>query len=234
MMVTVIFDLDDTLYDRTQPLRKAFLHFEPANGLSFDKFLSIFTKNSDIAFDRVQAGHWTLAESHIFRIKETLHEMGISISDVQAHAFQTAYKNSQHHIEVHPFIIEILDFLREKKILTLILTNGPSAHQRSKIKSLGLGPYFKHNQIIVSEEEGIVKPDRRIFELAEKRFNFDKKQAWYIGDSYQNDMIGAYNAGWNSIWFHKDSLHKDNPSILPTKTVSSTLELKTLLIDLCK
>lgn len=229
-MYTVVFDLDDTLYDRNQPLEKAFLKFNPANGLSFDSFLKIFTKNSDLAFDQVKDGIWTLKESHIFRIRETLREMEIKISDDQAQVFQASYEDYQQTIKPYPEMVEILDYLQEKEIQTLIMTNGPSKHQRTKIKNLGLDLYFKPNEIIVSEEEGMTKPDKRIFELAEKRFHFNKNNAWFIGDSFDNDMVGAFNAGWHSIWFNKNNKLISHHTH-PTKTVISPLKLKEYLLD---
>jgi putative hydrolase of the HAD superfamily len=228
-MRTVVFDLDDTLYDRTQPLFKGFTNFEPARDLSFADFHKIYTKNSDIGFEQFTGGKWSLEESHIFRIKETLHEMGIDISSEQAQSFQASYQHFQHNIELYPSIVEILDFLHERKIQTLIITNGPSAHQRNKIKNLGLEPYFTPNEVIISDEVGIAKPDRGIFKLAEERFHIDRNHAWYIGDSYSADMMGASNAGWNTIWFNKNKELDLHPSYLPTKTVSSTSELKEYL-----
>ena len=186
--LTIVFDLDDTLYDRTQPLQKAFLDFDPAKNIPFDGFLKIFTQNSDIAFERVKDAIWTLEESHIYRIKDTLAQLEVTINEGQAQAFQRSYQHHQHHIELYPNILEILDFLQEKKIQTLIITNGPVKHQRTKIKNLGLDPYFKLEQILVSGEEGIAKPDVRIFRQAEERFYFHKNNAWYIGDSYHNDI----------------------------------------------
>lgn len=229
-MDTIVFDLDDTLYDRSQPLEKAFINFYPAKKLTFEKFLPIFTKNSDLAFDQMKEGIVTLEESHIFRIKQTLHEMGIEITDNQARAFQSSYQSFQESIELYSSVIDILEFLREKEIQTLIITNGPSATQRTKFKNLGLASYFKQDEVIISEEVGIAKPDKRIFEAAEKRFHFAKNHAWYIGDSYPNDIMGASNAGWHTIWFNKNNKPYDHPG-LPTKTVSSPLELKNYIFQ---
>jgi len=103
-------------------------------------------------------------------------------------------------------------------------------HQRNKIKNLGLNAYFRPEEIIVSGEEGIAKPDEGIFHLAEKRFRITPTKTWYIGDSYSNDIVGASKVGWNSIWF-QTSNEKVEKNIA-TKTVSSMLELKYLLIDM--
>ncbi|WP_428910018.1 HAD family hydrolase [Niallia sp. Krafla_26] len=231
-MFTFIFDLDDTLYDRTQPLQSALLDFPPAENIPFDVFLKVFTKNSDIAFDRVREGVWSLAESHIYRIKETLAPLGIHINEDQARVFQQTYQHHQQHIELYPAMSELLNFLKEKDIQPLIITNGPAQHQRTKIKNLGLDRYFTQEQVIISGEEGIAKPDVRIFEIAQERFQFQHKDAWYIGDSFNNDIVGASRAGWKTIWLTKDQQIDTPLSPPPTKTVSSPMELKEYILRL--
>ena len=231
-MATVAFDLDDTLYDRTLPLRKTFSLFGPASNLTFEDFYRVFQRNSDLAFERVKDGLWTLEQSHIFRIKETLKELGIAISDSEAMNFQNQYSQNQGRIELFPHIPEILDFLHSKKIQTIIITNGPSSHQRKKFDNLGLSCYFQQEQLIISEEVGIAKPDIRIFEFAEERFNLVKEDTWFIGDNYDFDIVGAANAGWNSIWFNHAHAERDSLIISPSKMVTSTLELEKLLFQL--
>lgn len=231
-MHSVVFDLDDTLYDRTQPLRKAFLEMVVKKDISFEQFYSIYQNYSDIAFDEVKDGKMTLKESHIFRISETLLDIGMRISKEEAERFQEAYAKYQQQIEPYPFILEILHFLRNKGVNTFIITNGPTPNQRNKIKHLGLNPYFKPEEIIVSSEEGAAKPDRKIFEAAEQRFNLIKNHTWYVGDSFTHDIIGAANSGWHTIWLNNHKKPQIDPSYSASKVVNSTLELKEYLIDL--
>lgn len=230
-MLTIAFDLDDTLYDRTQPLRKSLLHFEKTKDLSFENFYPIFEINREFAFEKVKERVWSLEESYIYRIQETLRQLGIDISDKEALSFQEHYEYQQQHIELLPHIEDILAFLQREDIQTFIITNGPSNNQRNKIKNLGLENYFRKEQVIVSGEEGVAKPDVRIFEVAEKRFPLEKKQTWFIGDSYENDIVGAHHAGWNSIWLkHERNNESMLPQITPTKTFTNTKDLQEFIV----
>lgn len=232
-LITVAFDLDDTLYDRTQPLRKTLLDFDTTKELPFHEFNEIFQKNSVFAFDKVTEGTWTLEESYIYRVTETLKEFGIHITKNEAQKFQQQYYENQQKIELFPHIIEILDFLNEKNVQTIIITNGPSPQQRVKVENLGLNQYFTVEQVIVSGEEKTAKPDIQIFESAEARFNLDKTNTWYVGDSYTHDIIGATNAGWKTIWMnHRNQEIDFEADVLPTKTVKSSTELKDVIFDL--
>ncbi|MFU0789552.1 HAD family hydrolase [Cerasibacillus sp. JNUCC 74] len=228
-MTIIAFDLDDTLYDRTLPLQKTFKEFSATKQLNFSQIYPIYQKNSDIGFEQVTRKRWTLEESYVFRIQETLQELNITITEQEALAFQAMYKNNQEHIELRPYIKEILDFLQDKGIQTLIITNGPSRNQRKKVKNLGLNNYFSDKEIIVSEEEHLAKPDQKIFELAEDRFRFTKQGAWYIGDNYQIDMIGAHQAGWTAVWLNPAKQLPANQPSVANKTVHTTEELKSYL-----
>ena len=33
--------------------------------------------------------------------------------------------------------------------------------------------------------------------------NLDPNNTYYIGDTFANDVVGAKNAGWNSIWINR-------------------------------
>ena len=77
-----------------------------------------------------------------------------------------------------------------------VITNGPKEHQLRKIKSLGLKRWVDEKDIIISSAVGCSKPDKRIFHMV-------SDHGLYVGDSYENDVIGAGNAGWDVIWLNK-------------------------------
>ncbi|MBE5784027.1 MAG: HAD family hydrolase [Clostridiales bacterium] len=54
--------------------------------------------------------------------------------------------------------------------------------------------------VIASAEEGVAKPDRRIYEIALKRAKCMPSQAVMIGDRVDNDIIPAKRLGMKTIW----------------------------------
>lgn len=54
--------------------------------------------------------------------------------------------------------------------------------------------------IIASAEEGVAKPDSRIFEIALERSNCEPANAIMIGDRIDNDIVPAKRMGMNTIW----------------------------------
>ena len=40
------------------------------------------------------------------------------------------------------------------------------------------------------------------FRLFESKLGFTPEDLWYIGDTYEADILSAGNAGWHSVWFN--------------------------------
>ena len=90
-----------------------------------------------------------------------------------------------------------MDYLKYKYQLAII-TNGTIIGQNTKIDSVGIRDYF--SQIVISHAVGCQKPDPEIFRLTVELLNIKPDEAVYVGDSYHNDILGAYKAGLKPIW----------------------------------
>ena len=54
--------------------------------------------------------------------------------------------------------------------------------------------------VIASAEEGVAKPDKRIFEIALNRSNCQPGESVMIGDRIDNDIVPAKRMGMHTIW----------------------------------
>ncbi|TMW70104.1 HAD family hydrolase [Alteribacter natronophilus] len=79
-----------------------------------------------------------------------------------------------------------------------IVSNGRTDFQRANIESLGITGFF--NSILISEEEGLSKPDKAIFERACERLGTEPEQCLFIGDHPENDVAAAERAGMKGVW----------------------------------
>ena len=61
---------------------------------------------------------------------------------------------------------------------------------------MGILNYFRIR--VCSGEVGIVKPDVRIFQLAEKRSGMKGSRILYVGDNVENDIKPAKSIGWSA------------------------------------
>jgi putative hydrolase of the HAD superfamily len=80
-----------------------------------------------------------------------------------------------------------------------VLTNGPSEFQRRKLETSGLGPEL--DAIAISGELGVAKPDREAFERALALLGTSAEETAMVGDSLENDVAGALEAGFAAtVW----------------------------------
>ena len=106
--------------------------------------------------------------------------------------------NFKQHCIAFPHIYEMLEELKNNKIALGMITNGYGQFQMDNIKALNIEKYF--DVILVSEWEGIKKPDPQIFMNALEKLNVEPSDSLFIGDHPENDVRAAQNVGMKIIW----------------------------------
>ncbi|MCH4827250.1 HAD family hydrolase [Planococcus halocryophilus] len=111
---------------------------------------------------------------------------------------QDYIREFQFHCVPFDQLIEMLEDLKSKNILLGMITNGYGQFQMDNIKALGIENYF--DMILVSEWEGIKKPDPEIFKRALRKLDVSPKHSIFVGDHPENDVKAAQNIGMKGIW----------------------------------
>ncbi|MGT2771507.1 HAD family hydrolase [Streptococcus marimammalium] len=204
MITSIVFDVDDTIYDQRRPYQLAIEKCFPDFDMKYIKEAYIrFRHYSDTGFPKVIAGEWTTEYFRFWRCKETLMEFGHpEIDEAMGIRFQKIYEHELANITMLDEMRMTLDFLKSKNVPMGIITNGPTEHQLKKVKKLGLYDYIEPKRVIVSQATGFQKPEREIFNLAAQQFDMNPRTTLYVGDSYDNDIVGAHKSGWHSMWFN--------------------------------
>jgi putative hydrolase of the HAD superfamily len=186
----VYFDLDRTLLDRdTSVVSFASAQFEAfrarLDGVARDAFVN--------AFIRLDARGSVWKDLVYQRL--TL-ELGVrSVSWEELFADFDA-RIAQHYVPF-PGMHETLRELARHYRLGLI-SNGRTEFQNRTITQLNLSSYF--SVILISEAEGVRKPDREIFHRALSRLDITPAEAAYVGDHPLTDMRAAREVGMWAIW----------------------------------
>ena len=108
-----------------------------------------------------------------------------------------------------------------------IVTNGIKEVQHSRIENSKIAKYI--DKIIISDEVGVNKPDKRIFEYAMNYFEImDKSEVIMIGDSLGADIKGGQNAGIDTCWVNLRNNVNDT-GIVPKYEVRKLEELFEIL-----
>ena len=190
----VIFDLDDTLVDWNKAADLMFqIVLEKCYGVDVEpntasKMLSDFKKlgNNGYSDKRVVFNTFYKKYPPVYGIPEA------EIYTFWDANFPTCFYPCDE-------TIDILGTIKQFAKLGMI-TNGRTETQKNKMKSAQL--YNLFDSIVVSEEAGISKPDKRIFELTLESLNVSSDKAIFIGDNIVKDIGGAQNAKIKGIWFN--------------------------------
>ena len=201
-MIGLVFDVDDTLYEQIVPFENAFKSLFDID-IDMEKFYLLSRYYSDVKFEASRSGEMTMDEYHIYRIQEAAKDLGVYLTDEQALNMQKEYKENQQKLKMSDTTISILELAKENDVKLGIITNGPSEHQWAKIEALGVEKWIPRENIIVSGDLGINKPDVRIFDVMKEKLQLNVDSLYYIGDSLENDIVGASNAGWKPIWINR-------------------------------
>jgi putative hydrolase of the HAD superfamily len=97
-----------------------------------------------------------------------------------------------------PDAVQTLSGLRTSGLKLGLITNRSMRMQSRKLQCLALAPMF--DTILISEAEGISKPDPRIFHRALERLNVSPARSVFVGDHPEVDVAGARTAGMHAIW----------------------------------
>ncbi len=89
-----------------------------------------------------------------------------------------------------------------KKYIIAIITNGFMEATLNKMTHSGLMDYFIPDHIIITEQLGVQKPHKKVFETALSLTNGYAHNAVMVGDNLDSDIGGAYNAGICPVWFN--------------------------------
>ena len=99
-------------------------------------------------------------------------------------------------------IIDVVNKLKEKYIVA-ILSNGQPESQRNKINHVGIAELF--DEIIVSGEIGVNKPNKEAFEIMAERLNVKCEECMFVGDVFSSDILGAIRANMLPVWILEDT-----------------------------
>ncbi len=197
----IYFDLDDTLLNHRQAHRKTLLdvhdQFSVFDDIKIDQFLKTYNEINGKQWILYEKGKIGIDQLQHNRFTLTLRQLGLD--DSLGDEIGAQYLKSQ---QIYWQWIEGAEaaFKATRNDCKVgILTNGFAELQKKKFKRLDL--YHLADELVISEEVGILKPHPDIFEYATELTGYQPEEILYIGDSYHDDVAGGCNFGWHVGWF---------------------------------
>lgn len=190
MITTVVFDLDDTLYDEIEYCKSGFR--------AVAEFLAEQheTLHSEHIFNALWDQFSTGNRKKTFNI--ALDQLGINFDGELIEELVNVYRNHIPAIQLPQDSENVLSELKAKYTLALI-TDGFLPAQQYKVKSLGIDKFFKC--IIYTEQLGreFWKPSPAGFEKIIQILNTKPENMAYISDNEKKDFIAPNKLGFYTI-----------------------------------
>jgi len=227
MITTVIFDLDDTLYDEIDYCRSGFAYV-------CERIASL--PGAPTA-ERIFEALWKqfAAGNRTKTFNAALEDLGLNCDDRLIAELVRLYRTHVPNITLPSDSRDVLTQLSPKYTLAL-LTDGFLPAQRLKVRALGIEKYFK--TILYTEELGrdSWKPSPAGFEKIMQMLNAPAHSMAYVADNEIKDFIAPNKLGMATIQLLRPSrIHTQtstDPNAKPHNTITQIADLPALLATL--
>lgn len=172
----IVFDLDDTLYNEMEYLRSAYT--EIAKSLNPDDWRMLFARM------------YSLFRSAADVFAFVSEEYGVDKTELLK-----TYRT--HYPTLHLFdgVRETIQRIKTKKGKIGIITDGRKTTQRNKLGALGIIDLI--DKVVISEEIGSEKPEKKNYRIMEDAFT--ECNYLYMADNLRKDFITPNQLGWKTV-----------------------------------
>ena len=221
----VFFDLDHTLWDFDVNSRLAFENVFKKHkiALTIDDFLEVYVPVNENYWKLYQENKVSSEKLRYGRLKESFDLLQIMLHEDQIFNMSDDYLQ---FLPTHNRLLEgpvdLLEYLKSKYKLHII-TNGFKKVQHEKLTNSKISSYFE--TITTSEDAGVKKPHRLIFEKAMAEAGALPEESVMIGDNFEADILGAEKIGMQAILYnyYKREFSKDYLQVLEMKQIAAYL-----------
>ena len=224
---TLTFDGDDTLWDFRSAIEAALaltleelrriVQSDAARKLTTPEMIQI----RDCVAKEMGATV-NLDEVRFAAFVRTLEHIGAPSGEVAGRLFSFYKEARLSGTRPYPDVPTALKRLEERYHIGLI-SNGNSGPVLSRLP-------IAFDFTVFAQDCGFAKPDRRIFEFALAAGGCDPAEVLHVGDSLEDDVLGANNAGISRAWLNRRGTENEAP-IAPDFEIRDLSELAALLLE---
>lgn len=225
----VLFDLDDTLFDRRRAQGEVLALIVQQcpglfGGIGQEALAGAFHESDQMSVGDFEAGE-AAHTARVGRARTFLRLLGLDEGRAADIAAAYVRLHGTIHVPV-PGAEEVVTRLSERLPLGLI-SNGFPDVQHLKLAGLGLTDRFAC--LTISGEVGIWKPAPEIFLRTAAAMGERPPDCLYVGDSYAADVVGAKAAGMQVCWFNPLGQPPPQTDPTPDHEIAELTELLAIL-----
>ena len=204
-VTTILFDLDDTLFDHTATARAALrITATPLpffSGVDFEGFYRLYSELLEEYHVQLLAGRYSYEEARQLRFQRLLAPFWPAATAAEIEGFIQV--NQVNYPRLRQPVAGALALLKALKphYRIGIVTNNRTAEQMEKLEFLEMTDLV--DALITSEDVGVPKPHPRIFEVALQRLAARPEETVLVGDNWHADVLGALAVGIRPLWLNR-------------------------------
>lgn len=200
----IFFDLDRTLWDFDKnsalALEELYLESNLSQFIrSFEQFHKVYLNKNKSLWIKYAQGKLSKEALRYERFRSTFHKLGVFNEDLVLFFGDEYVNRSPKQTAMLPHAKNTLEDLKDMGFNLHIITNGFYEVQHIKLKYSNIHHHF--DIILCSEEAGVNKPHRLIFNKAMELANAKAINSLMVGDDYRADIVGSLRSGMQAIWF---------------------------------
>lgn len=225
----LFIDLDDTLWDIHRNSKECLVEIYNDYGYNkfyetFEDYYNVYMPSNHHLWGLYRNGTINKDELIVERFLVPIREFGIDDAVYAKKLSDDFLERTTLKTRLVDGTMDLLNYLKPKYEMH-ILSNGFKEVQYKKIENSGLNPYF--DKIILSDDIGINKPHDEFFTYALEKTKANPTETLMIGDSWDADIVGAYNSNIHQMWLNPEGLSPNG--FAPTYCVKTLAEIKEIL-----
>ncbi len=204
MIKTILFDLDDTLYDyqstHKKSMEEVYTLLKKEINFPRKKFIHLYNQAKEevkMVLEGRAASHSRVL--YFQRLVEKTHPT------LEANLIKKLYDTYWEHfiknMKIGPGVLETLKELKKRDIKIVLVSDMTTHIQLKKIIKLKINKYVDY--LVTSEESGSEKPHYMMFLLGLQKTSCLPEEAIMVGDNKNKDMAGANAINMKTAWITK-------------------------------
>jgi len=195
MIRAVVFDLWNTLV------------FSPA-GSPFQRMKELLRPEQMVHFPELMRDGMIRPYASVNTFLEAWQEP-VGLDDSQMEAMARAFREAGAQAQCFPESPEAVGAVRD--LARVALLSNTQTFGLELMDRLGLTERIRTR--LLSAETGALKPEPEAFEAMQRKLGLFPGNLAMVGDSWNDDVLGALEAGWTAIWVNREA--KPRPDFDP-------------------
>jgi putative hydrolase of the HAD superfamily len=212
MPKAILLDAVGTLIYPREPVGETYARVARSYGVEREattldqQFAAVFPALPKVVYPMHSSAQWEFAEKEWWcaLVRAVFKEEFADFDSFFEEVWQ--YYDTPQAWSLYPEVLEVLEQWQQQEIKLAIVSNFDK-RLIHVLEGLNLDHCF--SAVVHSSLAGAAKPDPKIFTTCLNRLGVYAHEVLHVGDSWQDDVIGALNAGLAVAWVKRDGTQPD-------------------------